>query len=113
MIHLLSSLPFAVLLSSSLLWSEGAGQMLGDYGKHHQLRARQNGNGNGDNNDNGNNGQPDTSAFNIVNGRIFTPGLGIILAVSVFFGCAKTRGGSMADDRSPNPLHLWAETSST
>ena len=48
--------------------------MLGEYGGRHRLEARQNGNGN--------NGQKDTSAFNIVNGRILTPGLGIILAVS-------------------------------
>ena len=48
--------------------------MLGQWGNRHRVMARQNGNGN-------NNGQPDTSAFNIVNGRIFTPGLGIILAV--------------------------------
>ncbi|ORY10164.1 hypothetical protein BCR34DRAFT_458735, partial [Clohesyomyces aquaticus] len=33
---------------------------------------------------NGNNGKPDTSAFNIVNGQIFTPGLGIILAPQPF-----------------------------
>ncbi|KAF1979548.1 hypothetical protein BU23DRAFT_562959 [Bimuria novae-zelandiae CBS 107.79] len=36
------------------------------------------------NRDGNNNGQPDTSAFNIVNGRIFTPGLGIILAPQPF-----------------------------
>lgn len=68
--------------------------MLGEFGDRHRLRVRQNGNGNGNgnqngnnnnnnNNNNGNNNGPDTSAFNIVNGRIFTPGLGIILAVSV------------------------------
>jgi hypothetical protein len=50
--------------------------MVGEYGAKGRLRARQNGN-----NNNNNNGQPDTSAFNIVNGRVFTPGLGIILAV--------------------------------
>jgi hypothetical protein len=96
MIKVLSSIPFLVLLLSSLLWREAAGQMLGDYGKHHQLRARQNGNGNGNNNNNGNgnNGGPDTSAFNLVNGRIFTPGLGIILAVS---GCARPRGWYMSN----------------
>lgn len=48
--------------------------MLGQYGNRHRVTARQD---NGGNND----GKPDTSAFNIVNGRIFTPGLGIILAV--------------------------------
>jgi hypothetical protein len=37
-----------------------------------QLHVRQNGN---------NNNGPDTSAFTIVNGRIYTPGLAIILAV--------------------------------
>lgn len=56
--------------------------MIGQYDNRHRIWARQNGNGNNNDNNN-NNGQPDTSAFNIVNGRIFTPGLGIILAVSV------------------------------
>lgn len=67
--------------------------MLGEFGDRRGVMARSkrqnnNGNNNGNNNNNNNNdknnnnGQPDTSAFNIVNGRIFTPGLGIILAVS-------------------------------
>lgn len=52
--------------------------MLGPWSAGHgSLAARQNGNNNG----NGRNNGPDTSAFTIVNGRIFTPGLGIILAV--------------------------------
>lgn len=40
-------------------WDEGSGR---------RIQGRQN-------------NRPDTSAFNIVNGRIYTPGLGIILAV--------------------------------
>jgi hypothetical protein len=85
MTKLISSLSLLAFLSSCLLWSEVSSQMLGDYGKHHQLPARQDGNGGGNNNNNnGNNNGPDTSAFNIVNGRILTPGLGIILAVSDF-----------------------------
>jgi hypothetical protein len=85
--------------------------MLGQWGNQHQYRVmrRQNGNGNGNNNNNNNNNQnnnqnnrnqnnnnnnnnngPDTSAFNIMNGRIYTPGLGIILAVS--FEPTKRRG---------------------
>lgn len=53
-------------------------QMLGTWSPDHDpLERRQNGN----NNRNGQNNGPDTSAFTIVNGRIFTPGLGIILAV--------------------------------
>jgi len=62
-----------------MTWEGSEAQMLGQWG-----------NGNGSGSVNGhhvvarqNNGQPDTSAFNIVNGRIFTPGLGIILAVSL------------------------------
>ena len=99
------------LLVFSLIWGAVAAQMLGQWGNQHQYRvmprqnANENGNGNGDNNNqnNNNNNQnnnqnnnnndqnnnnqnnnngPDTSAFNIMNGRIFTPGLGIILAVS-------------------------------
>jgi hypothetical protein len=53
-------------------------QMLGSWSPNHGgLEGRQNGN----NNRNGQNNGPDTGAFTIVNGRIFTPGLGIILAV--------------------------------
>ncbi|KAF1963862.1 hypothetical protein CC80DRAFT_398041 [Byssothecium circinans] len=72
--------------------------MLGSWGSVHGvvnrvaprrgLSGRQNGNQNGNNNGNGNNNNnnngPDKSDFNIVNGRIFTPGLGIILAPQPF-----------------------------
>ncbi|RYO60149.1 hypothetical protein AA0113_g7032 [Alternaria arborescens] len=56
-------------------------QMLGTWSPDHDpLERRQNGN----DNRNGQNNGPDTSAFTIVNGRIFTPGLGIILAPQPF-----------------------------
>jgi hypothetical protein len=62
--------------------------MLGQWGNQHRYQRmipRQNGNSNNDNNNdnqNGNNNNgPDTSAFDIMNGRVFTPGLAIILAV--------------------------------
>lgn len=62
--------------------------MIGAWTGHSQLGRRQNGNNNGNNNNvngqNGNNNGPDTSAFTIVNGRVFTPGLGIILAPQPF-----------------------------
>ncbi|KAF9733047.1 hypothetical protein PMIN06_005428 [Paraphaeosphaeria minitans] len=64
------------ILVLATIWENGNGQMLGQWGKRHRVVARQNGNGN--------NGEPDTNAFNIVNGRIFTPGLGIILAPQPF-----------------------------
>jgi hypothetical protein len=48
--------------------------MIGSWVGDQRLQGRQN----------GQNGQPDTSAFNIVNGRLFTPGLGIILAVRLY-----------------------------
>ncbi|KAG9193853.1 hypothetical protein G6011_03888 [Alternaria panax] len=55
--------------------------MLGTWSSDHgPFERRQNGN----NNRNGQNNGPDTSAFTIVNGRIFTPGLGIILAPQPF-----------------------------
>ncbi|KAF1840280.1 uncharacterized protein K460DRAFT_296209 [Cucurbitaria berberidis CBS 394.84] len=54
--------------------------MVGAWAGHRRLQLRQNGN----NNRNGQNNKPDTSAFNIVNGRVFTPGLGIILAPQPF-----------------------------
>ncbi|KAF2746803.1 hypothetical protein M011DRAFT_468095 [Sporormia fimetaria CBS 119925] len=54
-------------------------QMIGSYRNPNTLRARQNRNQN-----NGNNNNPDTSAFNIENGRILTPGLAIILAPQPF-----------------------------
>ncbi|KAF2011923.1 hypothetical protein BU24DRAFT_353391 [Aaosphaeria arxii CBS 175.79] len=47
--------------------------MIGAYSSSH-LERRQGGGGNNNNNN------PNTNGFNIVNGRIFTPGLGIILA---------------------------------
>lgn len=47
--------------------------MIGSWAGDRHLHVRQN------------NGRPDTSAFNIVNGRIFTPGLGIVLAVSLTY----------------------------
>ncbi|KAL5375297.1 hypothetical protein DPSP01_011307 [Paraphaeosphaeria sporulosa] len=75
MIGLPSFLRSVLVLAT--LWENGNGQMLGQWGNRHRVVARQNGNGN-------NNGQPNTSAFNIVNGRIFTPGLGIILAPQPF-----------------------------
>ena len=52
--------------------------MLGSWAGTHGLRGRQNTNNNGNGNSNGNG----NAAFNIVNGRVFTPGLAIILAVS-------------------------------
>jgi hypothetical protein len=72
-----------VILSVVLLWECVRAQMLGSWqsgsgGRH--IRARQNGN-----DGNNNNEQPDTSAFNIQNGRIFTPGLGILLAVRILY----------------------------
>jgi len=68
----LSSLPHSLLFFSlCLIWSAVDAQMVGSWAGDHRLQGRQN----------GRNGQPDTSAFNIVNGRVFTPGLGIILAV--------------------------------
>ncbi|KAH8726461.1 hypothetical protein GQ44DRAFT_613539 [Phaeosphaeriaceae sp. PMI808] len=45
--------------------------MMGEWSGDRRLQGRQN-------------GQKDTSGFNIVNGRIFTPGLGIILAPQPF-----------------------------
>ncbi|KAF2000591.1 hypothetical protein P154DRAFT_491773 [Amniculicola lignicola CBS 123094] len=70
----LYSLLYSILsIWSTLIWGNVNGQMLGDFGGG-RIQRRQN----------GNNGQPDTSAFNIVNGRIFTPGLGIILAPQPF-----------------------------
>ncbi|KAI2482343.1 hypothetical protein Ptr902_06724 [Pyrenophora tritici-repentis] len=57
------------LFVSCLIQSIVEAQMLGTWSSTHgALQQRQN-------------NKPDTSAFNIVNGRIFTPGLGIILAV--------------------------------
>jgi hypothetical protein len=64
------------VISLCLICSTDA-QMIGAWPPNQQLQQRQNGN----NNRNGQNNGPDTSAFNIVNGRVFTPGLGIILAV--------------------------------
>ncbi|KAF2105578.1 hypothetical protein BDV96DRAFT_677389 [Lophiotrema nucula] len=75
MVEISSFLRSILLLSSCLIWRGVEGQMLGEYGGRQRVRARQN---------NGNNGQKDTSAFNIVNGRILTPGLGIILAPQPF-----------------------------
>ncbi|KAF2711300.1 hypothetical protein K504DRAFT_402155 [Pleomassaria siparia CBS 279.74] len=66
------------LLSTLLIWGGVQAQMLGEYSGARQqqmLRGRQN---------NNNNNGPDKSAFNIVNGRVFTPGLGIILAPQPF-----------------------------
>ncbi|CAO2652236.1 Nn.00g005190.m01.CDS01 [Neocucurbitaria sp. VM-36] len=54
--------------------------MIGAWAGPQHVQPRQNGN----NNRNGQNNGPDTSAFNIVNGRVFTPGLGIILAPQPF-----------------------------
>jgi hypothetical protein len=72
---------FLIPLLSCVIWSAVDAQMLGSWAGNHGLRGRQNnndnGNGNSNNNDNGKNG-----AFNVVNGRIFTPGLAIVLAVS-------------------------------
>ncbi|KAF2029910.1 hypothetical protein EK21DRAFT_66693 [Setomelanomma holmii] len=68
----LFSLPRSLLLfSSCLIWDSGDAQTIGSWAGDHRLHRRQN-------------GQPDKSAFNIVNGRIFTPGLGIILAPQPF-----------------------------
>lgn len=86
----------------SLLWNTGDAQMLGEWANRHRVMARQNGDGN-------NNGQPDTSAFNIVNGRIFTPGLGIILAVRP----STSSPHPSLTPTSPNPSPPWAATSST
>ncbi|KAH7064364.1 hypothetical protein BKA63DRAFT_171864 [Paraphoma chrysanthemicola] len=54
-----------------ILHSAVDAQIIGSWADDHRLHARQN-------------GRPDTSAFNIVNGRIFTPGLAIILAPQPF-----------------------------
>ncbi|KAF2257689.1 hypothetical protein CC78DRAFT_599276 [Lojkania enalia] len=77
----LSLLLHFIFIFNLVLWKEVRGQTVGDYIVGRRIRARQDGNGNNNNN---NNGGPDTSAFNIVNGRIFTPGLGIILAPQPF-----------------------------
>jgi Mn2+/Fe2+ NRAMP family transporter len=68
MTPLLSFSRSLLLLSVCLVWSSVNAQMLGSWSGDNQLERRQN-------------NRPDTSAFNIVNGRVFTPGLGIILAV--------------------------------
>ncbi|KAL6150818.1 hypothetical protein ACJQWK_00560 [Exserohilum turcicum] len=69
--------PFFLLCLILLLKTAGA-QMLGSWSANPgELHVRQNGN---DKNGNGQNNGPDNSAFTIVNGRIYTPGLGIILA---------------------------------
>lgn len=62
---------FTAVLWSFLAWREVCGHAASAHGHAHQLAARADGGGGAD-----------TSAFNIVNGRIFTPGLAIILAVS-------------------------------
>ncbi|KAF1937865.1 hypothetical protein EJ02DRAFT_355839 [Clathrospora elynae] len=54
--------------------------MLGSWSEDQRLQQRQN----GSSNRNGQNNGPDASAFTIVNGRVFTPGLGIILAPQPF-----------------------------
>ncbi|KAH5042411.1 hypothetical protein HBI74_002330 [Parastagonospora nodorum] len=74
---LLLSLPHSFLVSLfslCLIWNNVSAQMIGSWVGDQRLQGRQN----------GQNGQPDTSAFNIVNGRLFTPGLGIILAPQPF-----------------------------
>ena len=75
MIRLSSIISFVFFVASGWIWSGVQVELLGD-GRGGQLEGRQNGNNN-------NNGQQRTSAFNIVNGRIFTPGLAIILAVRI------------------------------
>lgn len=72
-----------ILLLLYLTWAPVDAQMVGAWSGKQRIQQRQNGN----NNRSGQNGQNtglDTSAFNIVNGRIFTPGLGIILAPQPF-----------------------------
>jgi hypothetical protein len=69
--------------------------MIGSWAGDHRLQGRQN-------------GRPDTSAFNIVNGRVFTPGLGIILAVSAII---TTGAHFLLINQSHNPLPQWGATS--
>jgi hypothetical protein len=71
------SIRMALLVSLYLIWVSADAQMIGAWSSNQRILQRQNGN----NNRNGQNDGPNTSAFNIVNGRVFTPGLGIILAV--------------------------------
>ena len=66
-----------LLVSLCLIWVSTDAQVIGAWSSNQRILQRQNGN----NNRNGQNDGPNTSAFNIVNGRVFTPGLGIILAV--------------------------------
>ncbi|KAF1838392.1 hypothetical protein BDW02DRAFT_644612 [Decorospora gaudefroyi] len=75
-----SSLLSLTFFSLCLTQSAVEAQTIGTWSSNLQLHNRQNGNNNG----NGQNNGPDTSAFNIVNGRVFTPGLGIILAPQPF-----------------------------
>ncbi|KAL5115242.1 hypothetical protein ACEQ8H_006834 [Pleosporales sp. CAS-2024a] len=61
-----------LIFSLFLIWSTVDAQAIGSWvGGNRPVQRRQN-------------GQPDTSAFDIVNGRIFTPGLGIILSPQPF-----------------------------
>lgn len=69
-----------------------------------ELHVRQNGN---DKNGNGQNNGPDNSAFTIVNGRIYTPGLGIILAVCARRYVRTTEGLGLTNS-SHNLTHLRA-----
>lgn len=90
------STPFSaafLLLFTCTIWPLVHAQMLGVWAGDRRLESRQSGNNNNNNNNNnngngngqnGNNNGPDTSAFTIVNGRVFTPGLGIILAPQPF-----------------------------
>jgi hypothetical protein len=69
MTPLSSSLSLSLLfLSLCLIHSVADAQMIGLWAGDQRMERRQN-------------NRPDTSAFNIVNGRVFTPGIGIILAV--------------------------------
>lgn len=98
---------FLSLFSLCLMHNAVGAQMLGSWSPNHGgFERRQN----GDNNRNGQNNGPDNSAFTIVNGRIFTPGLGIILAVG---GSVKTRDAPANKNTSPSHLRLWAATSFT
>ncbi|KAL6711673.1 hypothetical protein ACN47E_004607 [Coniothyrium glycines] len=79
---ILVSLSFRTLLLCVFcsLWVLGGGtQMIGGWNSiQHERRQNSNDNGNGQGN------VEDNSAFSIVNGRIFTPGLGIVLAPQPF-----------------------------
>src|SRR4051812_16792567 len=104
----LSLFPALSFLVSYLIHHVVDAQMLGTWSSNHAgLQQRQNSNSN---NGNGQNNRPDTSAFNIVNGRIFTPGLGIILAVRLPIPIPSPQAD---ENTSLNPLRQWVAISYT